>query len=125
MQPGTEPHAAPPRDLLLWAGILAGPVLWLIAQQVNYLLVYWARAGGASGWLSAVAISCALLSAGSAAGCAVQWRRARGHIGGLSPGGHWRRVAFMAALGALLSAFFAVAIVAFGLPPAFIAPDQR
>jgi hypothetical protein len=118
----SSPDATPPPPLTfgLWAGILAGPLLWTLDQQANYLLVYWARPTGTVFAMQMVTFACAAAAAGSAAACWAQWRAARRELatGAANPG--WGRIAFMAGLGALLSLLFVVAIIAFGLPPLFV-----
>src|SRR4051812_12735389 len=124
----SSPDAQPPPPLTfgLWAGILAGPILWILNQQANYLLVYWARPTGSLFALQLVTLACAAGSAGSAAACWAQWRAARRETAaGAESADAWKRVAFMAGLGALTSLFFVVAIIAFSLPPLFLDANWR
>jgi hypothetical protein len=122
----SSPDSTPPPPLTfsLWAGILVGPTLWMLSQQANYLLVYWVRPTGSEFTLQLVTLACVGITAAAAVACWAQWRAARGR---LAAGGapEWRRVAFMAGLGALLCLYFVVAIAAFGLPPLFINAGWR
>jgi hypothetical protein len=121
MNRSPDPTPAPPLTFTLWVGIFAGPAAWLLNQQINYLLVYQAREAGTPFGLHLVTLACATFTAASAAGCGVRWRDARASLTKHQDAA-WRRVMFMAGLGALTSLLFLVAIIAFSLPPLFLHP---
>jgi hypothetical protein len=135
--------------IALWTSILAGPLLWFAHQQVCFLLVPWVCVHGGVVWLHLTTVLCL---AGVAAAGALAWRYRRPEHcdwdrGGLAaaevtrpgtrdqvhskertelpPSSGEQRVRFMAMLGLLSSGFFALVIVAQGLPNFFLDPCQR
>ncbi|HET7694812.1 MAG TPA: hypothetical protein VFK57_03830 [Vicinamibacterales bacterium] len=107
-----------PRLLALWAGILAGPLVWAALLQTNYILSYVACEQRQKWMLHlATAIALALVAAAAAAA----WRaapprqddeHASEHPGGTS----LLRRRFMALGGLALCAWFAVVILATEIP---------
>jgi hypothetical protein len=119
-----DPTPGPPLTFGLWTGILAGPVLWLLDQQANYLLVYWARPTRTVFGLQLVTLACAGGMMAATVACWAQWRNARSEVAA-GGGPEWKRVAFMAGLGAFTSLLFFIGLVAFALPPMFLDPNWR
>jgi hypothetical protein len=99
--------------LALWAGLLAGPVVWLLQFQTNFTLVpLLCRSGARNVALHAVFVVALLLVA--AAGL-VAWRNFRA-AGGTTEGedeaGVIPRTRFMSALGLCVACMFFVVILA-------------
>jgi hypothetical protein len=99
--------------LALWAGLLAGPVVWLLQFQTNFTLVpLLCRSGARNVALHAVFVVALLLVA--AAGL-VAWRNFRA-AGGTAEGedeaGVIPRTRFMSALGLCVACMFFVVILA-------------
>ena len=93
-----------PGSVLLWIGILAGPLAWAADLQARYALVGYVCRTHAE-WLMWLISALALLITGGGATCS--W------LGWIddSP-----RVRFMAAGGLLIGAAFALAIIAMAIP---------
>jgi hypothetical protein len=89
-----------------WAGLAAGPAAWAVATQLNYALVPWACSRGAA-WLLIPAL--ALLLAFAAVGGGLLSLRARQGTAGGGGGGQPRH--FLAMIGALAAALFALLIL--------------
>src|SRR5688572_11540388 len=110
MNTGAEQYFDSPRGILvLWTGILAGPLLWFANQQINYLLVGWACGSERMYLLHLVSLLC--LAGTVAAGLLARrgWRALRSEaadVDALTPG----RANFMALLGIAFSGLFAVVI---------------
>jgi hypothetical protein len=108
----------------LWAGLLAGPLAMLIELQVNYALVLWACSAGREWALHLVA---ALALCITLAGGLISWRNWR------LAGAHWEdegagvipRSRFMSIVGILMSALFALVIIAQWIPIFIYGPCQR
>jgi len=93
----------------LWLGVLAGPVVALLQQELGYALVPLACAGGrelplhlSHGLALLLIVGGGLLSLGD-------WRRAGGPDDAGGPAGRTR---FMAAIGLLSAVIFGLAVVA-------------
>lgn len=121
-----EEYWREPRGLLtLWAGVLLGPIGWAINLQTNYTLSVFACDGAWPLVLHAVTIA-SLAIAG--AGIWLGWRswQALGgagyDAGEAEPNDRLAPSRFMAASGCVLSAFFAIAIVAQWIPMFFQDP---
>lgn len=96
-----------------WAGLVAGPVAWLVHHQAGSDLVYW-RCRLGSPWLTAgIGIACLALAL---AGAAWSWRTSRA-------AGHPR--AFVGAVAAGAALLFALTIVAQAVPGLFYVGCQR
>ncbi|HET7322116.1 MAG TPA: hypothetical protein VFI96_06450, partial [Longimicrobiaceae bacterium] len=97
------------RLVLLWAGVLTGPAVFLIQLQVNYTLVTLA-CSRARPWLHLSAITALLLTLGAGA---IAWRDWR-YTGGGWPGdggGTVPRSRWLSMLGMLMSALFALVLL--------------
>ena len=101
--------------LPLWTGILAGPVAWAFDLGISYAIVKWSCAARREDVLHLVTIAALVVVAG---GAVVSWRAFR-HTRGDTPedGGYPRqRARFMAILGLVSSALFALTIAAAAIP---------
>ena len=100
--------------LPLWAGLLSGPTAWGLDLGISYALVKWACAthrGDVLRLLSATALAIV------AGGAVLSWQALRTARGEPDDGGAPRqRARFMAMLGLMSSALFALAIVAGAVP---------
>ncbi len=114
----TTPHA-----VSLWAGILAGPVAWLLQMQTGYALVPWACATGHVFVLHLVTLGGLLIAAAGALIGWREWQRA-GREWPKGKGGPQTRRRFMAVLGLLTSVLFFFVIVAQGIPSFILNPCQ-
>jgi len=107
---GKREHS-PVSDVAQWASALGGPVVFLLNLEVSYVMLDWACATGQD-WTVHLAhvVALALAIAACLLGVAL-WRR----VGNEWPDGggtSTSRSRFMAAIGALGGALFALAIVA-------------
>lgn len=102
-------------NLALWAGMLAGPVAWLLQFQINYSLVQSACEAGHKLALHLVTLGALLLVSG---GAVVSGRRLQRLPEGPADEGddHGTRARFMALSGLGLSLFFTLLIVAAEIP---------
>jgi hypothetical protein len=103
------------RDLALWTGLLAGPIVWLISFEANFALAPWACVTQGKAALYVVSILALLLSAGSGL---LAWRE-WDELGKESPGdgeGALPRSRVMAIGGVLLSVLFFLIILAQAIP---------
>lgn len=98
-------------NAVLWAGVLAGPVAWLVHLQTVYVLAVWACGGRGRAALHLVTLLCLAVTA---AGIASAWRRWRSVGEWPSDWGHGResRVRMLSVLGLLAGTLFALALVA-------------
>jgi small-conductance mechanosensitive channel len=103
------------RDLALWTGILAGPVVWLLSFEANFALAPWACEFNNKLALFLVAIFALVLVAGSGLLAWCEWN-ATGKVWPGGAGGPLARERVMAGCGILLSAMFFVVIVAQAVP---------
>lgn len=103
------------RDLALWTGILAGPVVWLLSFQANFTLAPWACDFQSKTALFAVRILALLLVAGSGL---LAWREwtALGKAPPADTAGALGRTRIMALGGVLLSAMFFLVVLAQSIP---------
>ena len=143
---GTHPDDSPGneqtrRDALgLWAGILTGPILWFTHQQLCFTLVPWACDHGGVFWLHAATLLClaGTIIVGLAAfnfwrredAPSIETERKAESIESEQAAGFHRtagelRVRFMAVLGVFSSLFFALMIIAQGIPNFILDPCQR
>lgn len=111
------------RDLALWTGVLAGPIVWLMSFEANFALAPWAcifQAKLALYIVSAIAFALAVASGLLAWS---QWNEV-GREWPDAGGSVISRARIMAAGGVLLSAMFAIVIVAQAIPEIILAPCQ-
>ena len=121
---GADAHFTSTRgELLLWVGVLGGAAAWTAQFLVGYAL---ARFSHEHRWLTVVhhLVSLAGLLAALWAALVAhrEWRRIGGGEAGGSEPGVSGRSRFLAALGILTSALFALVIVAQWLPTFFLDP---
>lgn len=112
------------RVAALWAGLLSGPMAWMISQQAGNFIVSWACSPAGRVALHLVMIA-ALLLAG--AGGLVSWRcwRRAGREWPDDSGGAVPRSRFLAVLGLMMSGLFSLLIAAQWIPSFFFDPCQR
>lgn len=98
-----------------WLGILAGPAAWFLDQQISYSIVAWVCGGGPHVVLHVISVGSFLLAgAGAFASWTVLQRtRPRAAADGSQPD---ERARFLAVLGLVSCAFFALVIVAMAIP---------
>jgi hypothetical protein len=100
----------PGEILRLWIGVLTGPLVALLEQEVLYLLVPGACARGQELPLHLAALVALLLIAGSGVLSLREWRRA-GAVAD-EAGGARARSRFMAIVGVLTSVIFGLGVAA-------------
>jgi hypothetical protein len=103
------------RDLALWIGILAGPIVWLMSFQANFTLAPWACEFNSKAALFLVTLLALLLVAGSGL---LAWREWAA-LGKALPGdaqGAVGRTRVMALGGVLTSSMFFLVILAQSIP---------
>ena len=100
-----------PSSVSLWSGILAGPIAFAINLQLRYALVAWACARGSRTVLLWIALPLILVCV---AGAFLSWAGLNAHPDG--------RARFMAYGGLMLSAIFAITILASMIPDFFLSP---
>src|SRR5688500_13013892 len=106
-----EPHDRR-RDLILWAGLLTGPLVWLTLLQTNYVLSYVACERRQT-WFLQLAILLSVIVVAAAGFLA--WRSApRSLIHADEPSE--TRASWMALAGVAMSAWFALTILAMEIP---------
>ena len=93
----------------LWSGIFAGPIAWAINLQLRYALVHWACEHGSRWVLLWIAVPLFLI-------CVAGAFLARTGLAGS------QREHFMAYGGLMLSAIFAITILASMIPDLFLSP---
>lgn len=109
-----------PRNLALWAGILVGPIVWLISFEANYALAPWACIKQGKLSLYVISIIALLISAGSGLLAWREWKElAREFLA--EGGGALARSRVMALAGMLMSAMFCLVIVAQAVPELVLA----
>lgn len=109
--------------IVLWTGILAGPLLWFTHQQVSFALVPWVCAHGGVSWLHALTGLCVVGTLAAGGRAWPLWQRERTRVGEATAG--QQRVRFMAAMGLLSSLFFVLVIIAQWVPMLLLDPCQR
>ena len=118
----------PLRVFALWTGLLAGPIVWLVLLEWNYVLSYVACEMRQTWFLHlGVVVSVALV--GGAGLWA--WRAGRGELAlpepltpPVSAGTCDTRARWMAVAGAAVSAFFIVVILSMEVPVLVLRPCQ-
>lgn len=103
------------RDIALWTGVLAGPILWLFSFQANFTLAPWACDFKNKAALFVVNILALILVAASGW---IAWREwnAVGKEWPGGAGGALARERIMAGGGLLMSTMFFIVIVAQAVP---------
>jgi hypothetical protein len=103
------------RDFILWIGILAGPVIWLLSFQANFTLAPWACEFNTKIALFVVTILALVLVAASGL---LAWREwsALGKAWPGESGDSLARSRIMAIGGVLLSAMFFLVVLAQSIP---------
>ena len=109
-------HRPEKRDVELWMAVLAGPLAWVLAEQVSYMTAATACWMGRPLLLYLVALG-TLGIAGL--GAVIAWSRWQRQPEGSSEKGDSRdtRRRFMAIAGFWMCLGFALAILAFAVPP--------
>ncbi|HEX7180849.1 MAG TPA: hypothetical protein VF756_03340 [Thermoanaerobaculia bacterium] len=120
----SEAKAAVPErrwNLLLWAGMLAGPFAWALHQQVSYSLTQTLCLRGQQGFLHLVTVVALLICAG---GALIAWRlwSQMPEVSTEHGDNRSSRIRFMALAGLVLCAFFALVIFAQEIPNWFLGP---
>jgi hypothetical protein len=123
---GREGKSYSPSDVkpaALWFGLFAGPAAFLLNLQISYMLAPASCRMGSTIPLHATNLVCLAVAV---AGGVVAWRHWRGSGGSWSAeeGGVLSRIRFMAALGAMTSALFALVIFAQWIPTFVLSPCQ-
>ncbi len=108
---------------LMWSGLLAGPLAWLLVLEINFALVPWACAFAVKWPLWLVTAGGLAVSAGGGALSWNAWRKA-GREWPSEAGGAIPRSRFLAAGGVLISVFFFVALIAQGVTQAILGACQ-
>ena len=95
---------------LSWGGLFAGPLAWAASTQVNYLLVSWQ----CTHEVPIVPTLAVVLAIGALAGGVLSWRAGGGETGS-TPKPEAKTDHFVATLGVLAAALFALVILMQGL----------
>ena len=126
-RPGFRSAGERRQALALWSGVLAGPVVWLTLLQTNYVLSYVACETRQT-WFLHLAVAVSVVIVGAAGLWA--WREARAPYlaepltAPVSEGTRQGRIAWMAHLAALSSAFFVLVIISMSIPAAVLKSCQ-
>lgn len=105
----------PPGLLLLWTGMLAGPIAWALDLTISYALVPWTCGSQHTAVLHLLTVGALLVTAGGAAASWTALQRAPEQT--TREGSRaMDRGRFMAVLGLLTSASFALAMIANAVP---------
>ncbi|MFL6354762.1 MAG: hypothetical protein ACJ74Z_23320 [Bryobacteraceae bacterium] len=103
------------RELALWTGVLAGPIVWLFSFEAKFALVPWACIFQAKLALHIVSLLALALAAGSGLLAWRQWNELGRELPG-EGGGALPRSRIMAVGGVLLSSLFFLVILAQAIP---------
>jgi hypothetical protein len=100
---------------LLWLGLLAGPTAWALDLLISYAAVKWTCSSQHTAALHLITVGALLITAGGAAASWTVFQRTPepSHADGPRP---VDRGKFMAMLGLLVSAMFALAMIANAVP---------
>ena len=112
-----------PHSGVLWTGIFAGPVAFLLQLQINFVLVPWACAANAQWWIHLVTLAAILVCV---IGGVLAWR-AWQRVGPEWPRDDAQPVArarLMAIGGILLSAMFLLVAIAQGITAVILGACQ-
>ncbi len=106
--------------LVLWAGVLGPPVVFLVDLLVSYSMAYWACSSGRRWALDLVT----LVAAALVVLCGLTAWRLVGGSGPADPQGAWPadRTRFLGLVGLASSALFLLATLAFTVPRLVIGP---
>ena len=107
----------------LWFGLFAGPAAFLLNLQISYMLAPASCRLGNTIALHATNVVCLALAVAGGLVAWRHWRRSGGSWSG-EEGGVLSRIRFMAALGAMTSALFALVIFAQWIPAFVLNPCQ-
>jgi len=110
--------------LALWAGLLCGPIAWLLQLQTAYILIPWSCAHDVNAIsLHLVTVAALLLTA---AGGFISWRnwQRTGKKKHDNEGEAISRSRFMSILGLFTSAMFFLTILVQGIPSFILHPCQ-
>jgi hypothetical protein len=106
--------SSPPGIAALWTGILAGPLAWALDLTASYALVKWTCGGRYTFVLHLITIGALLVTA---AGAALSWRALQHAPAGTDDGPRpIDRGRFMALLGLVVCALFALAMIGNAIP---------
>jgi hypothetical protein len=103
----------------LWIGVLAGPILWFVQMEANFVLVRETCGTGRLNLLRGITVASAIIAMLAAM---LAWRNFRTSANAADNPGLRR---FMGSLGILVSLLFALVILAQGLPTFFIDPCKE
>lgn len=98
------------RNLALWTGLLAGPIVWFFSLEAKFALAPWVCAFGWKPAAYAVSLAAFAITAGAGVIAWRQWQHVEGE-----------RAQAMALGGVMLSAGFLVVLVAQALPELILA----
>jgi hypothetical protein len=110
-------------NLMLWAGLLAGPIAFLLQLQINYALIPWVCATGHRFVLHLVSVAAFLSVLIGSLIAWLAWRRMAGEMPDESAGAH-SRSRFMAVLGLLTGTLFLLLIIAQEIPNFVLNPCE-
>ena len=113
-----------PGAVLLWAGVLLGPLVVLTQLTVNYALVLWVCGTGQIWVLHSVSLLALLMTAATGFVAASNWFQLAASASEDS-GGPIPRSRFMAILGTLLSLLMSLVIIAMWVPVFLYGPCER
>jgi hypothetical protein len=107
--------SSPAGIALLWTGILAGPIAWAADLTSSYAIVKWTCGNQHTSVLHLITLGALLITAG---GGVASWRALQQAPGDATPDGPRPidRGRFMAILGLVMCATFALAMVANAVP---------
>src|SRR5581483_4469607 len=95
----------------LWAGVLAGPIVWALDETISYSLVQWTCGSRHTFVLHTITLlSLAMITGGAA----LSWRAWSRASGERTP--KTERTRFLALLGLVTSALFIVVVLATAIP---------
>ena len=99
----------------LWITILAGPLVWLVYLQTNYMLVPWACHSGQKSVLIVTTVITLVLTLGTAFVGWREWHKS-GATSGTEEGNAIGRSRFMALAGLGIAALFTLLVTASFIP---------
>ena len=111
------------RDVALWTGVLAGPIIWLCSFEANFALAPWACIFQVKLALYVVSFLGLLLCAASGVLAWQQWKAVGTELPG-DGGGPLPRIRVMALSGVVLSASFFLIVLAQAIPELMLAPCE-
>jgi TRAP-type C4-dicarboxylate transport system permease small subunit len=108
----------------LWTGVLAGPVVWMLDQQIKYMFLTYLCSPAGRAWVHLISILSFLCIIAAAFLSWRNWQRAGSTLSD-DKGGTFGRSRFMSLLGLLMNGLFSLLIVAQWLPGFFFNPCER